>query len=123
MISRIIFGVIMDNNWLRLCVEIMGDTIEYHWGNSFSMKRFNELSLHAIALVSFAYSDNIHDLSPYTSLVMLCNNIGYGYRYNGDFETCIKFFKKPYLSKKMFLGNIVYIEQPCTIILRGRMMN
>ena len=50
-------------NWLSLCVELMRTGITYTWGDVKSMKNFELLSSHAVAVVEYAYSEGCSNRS------------------------------------------------------------
>lgn len=80
--------------WKDLCVDLMRESLHYDWGDISSMRKFEELSPHAVSVVEYAYCRNCHDLSHRDSLVSILNTLGFGYRYGGMYELSYDCYKK-----------------------------
>jgi len=83
-----------NNRWLQLCIDMMRMQIHYKWGDTESMQLFDILSPHAFSIVEYACSNCSSDFSHLDSLPVICNVLGFGYRYNGKYTLSMDCYKK-----------------------------
>lgn len=95
-----------NSNWLQLCVDMMRMQIHYKWGNTESMRLFGILSPHALSIVEHAYPNCNSDFSHLDNLPIICNVLGFGYRYNGNYSLSMDCYKKALFLQENVLSKL-----------------